>query len=184
MRFSRSLEAEVIASIEKDQDICVVFPKAMYKADGSIPVHRDNISMLMHRYLYLILLGELDRKLFLLPNCPTEGCMNPFHRRLATMPYGTRSRKACPNGHPYTDDNSLQGRDRCKICRDARLARRRSSGTYPRATTCKQGHALTAKNVYTNVDKAGRTHRRCRRCTLDRTRAARALAKSNNGEQS
>lgn len=183
MRFSRALEAEVIASIEADHDICVVFPAEMYKADGSIPVHRDNVSMLMHRYLYIAILGELERKLFLLPNCATEGCMNPFHRRLATLPMGSRQRTACPNGHKYTEATSLPGRDRCKICRDARMARRRTSGSYPRPKVCKQGHDLTAKNVYTHTDKAGRIHRRCRQCTLDRTRAARALAKSNGESQ-
>jgi hypothetical protein len=176
VRFSRALEADVIDNITRDRDICVVFPAAMYKADGSIPVHRDNVSMLMHRYLYVQLLNELDRKMYLLPNCDTKGCMNPFHRKLATRPHGTRSRRACPNGHKYTPATSLPGRDRCKTCRDARMARRRSSGIYPRPNLCAVGHKLTADNVYVNTDPAGRIHRRCRRCTLDRVRATRATA--------
>lgn len=180
MRFSRKLEHEVIATIEADHNVCVVFPRPMYREDGSIIIYRDNISMTLHRYLHEQIIGPLTRAVFLLKNCDTEGCMNPFHRERTNRPSKGRSATSCPNGHKYTEATTLVGgRDRCALCKEDRLARRRSPNAIPR-DRCREGHKLTKDNVYTSVDARGFTHRRCKKCTLVNTRARRARM---NGEK-
>lgn len=176
MRITREMELAVLETIIENPSACITFPKAMYRADGSIVITRDNLSYRLHRYLEYRLTGvEIDQRSYRLPGCDTTGCQNPHHRIESTGPTLRRVTTHCTNGHDYTPENTLVGgRDRCKTCRDARLARRRTTPNQQKGM-CRQGHKLTADNSYTWLDAKGRTCRRCKRCTLTRMRATRAL---------
>lgn len=176
MRFTKQLETEIRDTLTKNRWVCVVFPAEMYRPDMQIVVHRNNLSMLMHRYLYTTMIGPLTRQQYLLATCKTPGCMNPFHREIAKRPTGTVVRTQCPNGHEYTPENLMPfgWKVRCRICYTARIAKTRKSGEYPRPNVCSKGHDLVEGNLYLHRDKAGQTHRRCRACTLAQMRARRA----------
>lgn len=183
MRFTKQLEAEVMSTLEDNYRVCVVFPEEMYRSDNQIIIHRDNMSMLLHRYLYQHLIGPLTRQQYLLGTCKTPGCMNPYHREIASRPQGNRVRTKCPNGHPYSPDNLLaQGRIvRCRTCYAQRISKTRKSGVYPRPNVCAQGHFLTEGNLYIHRDKQGRVHRRCRTCSIDKMRERRASLRNVGG---
>jgi hypothetical protein len=79
--------------------------------------------------------------------CPHRACVNPSHmepvragenQRRGRGPANTKRRHAavthCPQGHPYTLENTLLWRSgkwtkrRCKTCESQRIARRRTTG--------------------------------------------------------
>ena len=171
MRFTTAREAEVREFLRRHPDECLTIT-AMERPDGAVVIRRDGLEVRLHRYLYRAMVGELETGTFLLRVCTTRGCVNPTHYHRARRPRRGRLATECPNGHAYTDANTLRGgRDRCKACRDARNARRRKTGQ--RAGYCKNEHKLTKANTYVWTDKNGRAHRRCRTCKLAAVRAAR-----------
>lgn len=161
VRFSVRLERDVIRSLVEEPEVCITFPDYEYR-DGTIYVYRDGLAHRLPRYLYERLTGQQPPR-FMLRTCKTKGCMNFHHYEGSDKPY--RKRVVCPNGHEYTEKNTLpkSTRDRCRKCRNARNARRRK-GTGPRPGICAKGHALTDENVYKWTDWRGTVHRRCRRC--------------------
>lgn len=81
---------------------------------------------LAHRLSYRHFHGEIPDDLVVDHICNVKRCVNPMHLRLLTNAENiTRAvhRDACPNGHPYTDDNVyVDGRSRkCRICVRARV---------------------------------------------------------------
>lgn len=174
MKWPDDLERKVLAQITAEPDRCIF-------ADENEPlIYPDGLTMRLSRYLWVRFRGELPREKFLLRRCDTFGCFNPYHRDAieATRP----PRERCPNNHEYDPATDLPGRLRCAVCAAARLERRRR--TYdPLAglrnadkTHCPRHHRLTGGNVYLWVDRLGRTHRKCRECTLERARLSRATA--------
>lgn len=179
MKFSPALEQDIIATLAADSDTHITFPESAYR-HGTILVYRDNLTWRLPRYLDYVIGGELlPEGWYFLRSCKRKGCMNPFHHVPTRKPYFDRKR--CPNGHTYNRYTLLPegSRDRCRLCRDARNARRRRGGGYPRGK-CRKGHDLTPENSYLSTDANGTTHRRCRRCHLERTRAARRTARMEN----
>jgi hypothetical protein len=173
MQLSPELEQKMLRAIERDA--CITLPKATRK-DGSAVVTVDGLQISLHRHLHKIAIGPLAPSQKLLPNCPTWACANPKHREIRSIRGRSKRRKRCPNGHLYKGNETPPGtRDRCKICLEARRARTRK--TLVRKGFCHQGHKLTKDNVYLNTDKQGLIHRRCKKCHLAKTRAARAHRK-------
>lgn len=153
-------------ALRDDPTVCITFPEDAYRKDGSIMIHRNNRSIRLHRYLAEQLGCPVERGVYLHPDCKTTGCMNPFHRKASRRSSVGRNATSCPVGHKYTAANLLtEGRYRCRTCRDARNARRR---TGPRGGGyCGKGiHRLTASNVYVETDVTGRVHRRCAPCHI------------------
>jgi hypothetical protein len=177
MRFTRELEESVLTNLAYRPDSHLVFAPGDYRADGRIMVYRDNLGTTIQHRLYRQLVGPIPRGKYLTRTCTETRCVNPHHYRLTST---TRARPAtCPNGHPYTSDNTLPtGRARCRICKENRLARHRKTGR--KAGYCKRGHRLTKQNSYLYVDRMGREHRRCKICHLERVRTARTGRR--NGE--
>lgn len=170
-RLSPFLVEQIVSTLTVDPDRCVVMAPGM---NPEPRVVREGKRWSLHRYLYFRLTGiDLPRSEALLWNhCGTRGCMNPFHRKV-TRRRGVR--RVCPNGHPYTAENTIrdQGRYRCRICWEARHQR-------PRKTTCRQGHPLTEDNLYRWTDASGFEHSRCRQCQIDRQHAYRNRQKKEN----
>lgn len=161
MKFPASLELDVIRSLVDHPDDCITFSDSAYRGGDTIIVYRDGLAHRLVRYLYERMTGH-PAPPYLLRVCGTKGCQNFQHYLGTARPY--LERKACPNGHPYTAKNTLEGtRARCRRCRDARNARRRK-GTGGRPGICAKGHRLTDDNVYVWLDADSRPHRRCRRC--------------------
>jgi hypothetical protein len=176
-RLSPYLVEQIVSTLTLNPDRCVVMALGM---NPSPRITRDGKRWSLHRYLYWRATGvELPRTLALLEGgCLTRGCINPHHRKVSSV-RGTGPRTACPNGHEYTPSNIMHGHGRykCLTCHEARLARRRT--TEFRRGWCRQGHRLSRDNVYLWTDASGKTHRRCRRCQLDRQHAYRNRSKEN-----
>lgn len=173
MRVTMRVERDVLKTLAEDPTVCITLEDALHAPNGGIKVYRYNLVEMFHRRLYKQLCGELPDREYLLPNCKTWGCQNPWHRERSRRASRGRVASKCRNGHEYTTENTLpDGRSRCKTCRDARLKRRRK--TERQRGQCNKGHLLTDDNVYRWVDgKTGTPHKRCKKCKLAATRASR-----------
>jgi hypothetical protein len=143
MRFTRALEEQIVEAITTNPEDHIVLPSEMYRPDGLILIHRDNLSYAIHRYLYGKLVRPLKRGEYLLPRCKVRGCINPLepHRKLSNSPHpGQAANRTCPNGHEYTRENTLPAseRNRCRQCKQERLARRRVKDAERRAALKQQ----------------------------------------------
>lgn len=158
---------EMVRTLDRDPNICIVLNPSMMPKTGMPRVTRDGKRRFLHRYLLFRLTAEETTECLLVA-CPTSGCMNPFHYE-RSMRRGRRVVTHCPNGHEYTPSNvEKHGRYKCKTCRVARLARNRK-GEHGRGY-CRHGHKLTKGNTYLYTTAAGETKRKCRRCTIDNQR--------------
>lgn len=192
MRFPVELEQQIYDVLKDDADACIVLPDEAYRDDGNILIHRDNMSQFLHRYLYRRLVDDkLGRNRFLAQTCETPGCASPFHREESNRPPRLRLATHCPNGHEYTEANTLpEGHDRCLTCKMARRERRHLLGTpsvgeiNAAKTHCPYGHEYTEENTYLSATKSGGVRRKCRTCGIERTRLARANATTKPETQS
>lgn len=176
MKFSAATEAKVIEAIKANPSAHIVFDDSVYRGDNNIVVHRWNQQMLLHRYLYYRIRGQVMRSIFLLPDCDRPGCMNPYHRRKTRYPHRDYSDR-CRNGHLYPEPR-LEGKVKCLQCyvnRTDHTPQRDPNGPQTNAlrTHCPQNHEYTEQNTYLYTDSKGQTRRYCKTCQLDRTRARR-----------
>lgn len=168
---------EMVRTLQRDPDLCLVLHEDMWPDTGMPRVQRDGKRWSLHRYLLFRVTAE-EPKESLLAACPTYRCLNPFHFE-RSMRRGRRVVTHCPNGHEYTPRNTEKhGKYKCKTCREARLARKRK-GEYGRGY-CRHGHKLTKNNVYLYTTASGRTFRKCRRCQLSNQRAYRERKATTN----
>lgn len=120
-------------------------------------------------------------------SCPHRCCVNPAHMEIKRKGENTSrgrvshwsSRKTeCPNGHPYTPENTrlYRGNRYCLACQEIRL-RQAAALTKPAtpATHCRRGHEYTPENTrqYPN----GRI---CKTCEVERKRQAREEYRAAN----
>jgi hypothetical protein len=182
VKFDARTEDAVFEALREDPEACITFPDRAYRADGNVMVSRDGLVVFLHRWLYRQLIGELTPTDYLIRTCDTRGCPNPYHRVVADRPATARRKDSCPNGHEYTPETELPPGDpngRCRICFEARQARRGSTGRphvseRRRAIThCPANHEYTAENTY--VTPQGQ--RKCRTCTVKRARDTRRKAR-------
>lgn len=167
MPLTRWVVEEMVTTLQRDRDTCIVLNKAMWPKTGMPRVTRDGKRIFLHRYLLFRTTGEQPKEA-LLAACLTEDCLNPFHYE-RSMRRGRRQSTMCPNGHEYTPGNILiTGKYKCKTCHQDRLARRRK-GPHGRGY-CRQGHRLTKANSYYYKTADGRILRKCRTCTIDNQR--------------
>jgi hypothetical protein len=188
MRFSKALELSVLEFIDANPGKHVVFEDEAYEKDRGPVVYRDDRRYPLVNYLWSTVGWHIPKGKTLIRDCSNEKCVNPHHYVIGKR---RRVRKTCPNGHRYKGNViEVNGQRRCKICHDARFARRPRK-TSRRIGICKNGHDLTnPENTYEVEDKAGRLIRRCRICTLarekelrDRARAARQSSSQLDREE-
>jgi hypothetical protein len=156
MRFTKAREADLINEIAEAPDRCVVLPREVYREDGNILIFRDGLAQFLHRYLYEQMVGPLPRGRFLVRTCGTVGCQNPFatHREVTD----TSREKRGVKPRPTTGGPAAPEINRSK-------------------THCPQNHEYTEENTYTWTGKDGYTRRKCRACTIARTRATHKAAR-------
>lgn len=83
---------------------------------------RPNPPILVHRYSYELLVGQIPKGLTLDHRCKIRHCVNPAHLEPVTLavnigrgssPSAINARKTqCPKGHYYADGSRF-----CKVCR-------------------------------------------------------------------
>lgn len=98
-----------------------------------------------HRAAYLLLVGPIPEGLQLDHLCRTPRCVNPAHLEPVTQLENTMRGESfavtnalkthCPNGHPYSIENTLHSRTSGRICRICRRAREASYKRARRATS-------------------------------------------------
>jgi hypothetical protein len=171
MKFPPDLQRKVLVQLENEPDRCLC------TEEDEPLVYVDNLTQRLSRWVWEQVRGELPRERYLLRRCDSWGCINPWHRDAITTARPPRDR--CPNGHLYDPATDLPGRLRCGVCAAARLERRRKlydplAGIPNGAKThCPREHRLSPDNVYVWKDRKGRHHRRCRQCTIERSRLSR-----------
>ncbi len=176
-RLDHWLVEDMVRTLEKDPDKCIVLNPSMMPKTGMPRVTRDGRKVALHRYLYSRVMSGPLREC-LLAACPTPGCMNPFHYE-RSMRRGRRIITHCPNGHEYTPENiERHGRYKCKACRADRLRRKRK-GEHGRGY-CRKGHRLTKTNTYYTTRANRVVERRCRTCQIDNQRRYRERKKQDD----
>jgi hypothetical protein len=141
MRYSEKTEEFILYQVLNHPDSHVRLPKEMYRTDGKVMTYRDNRQQMVHRRLWeLVHQRPLARRMYLLKKCGVERCINPLHYEVSATPHAGQQLDTCPNGHRYTAENTLPrgSRDRCKKCKEDRLARRRKKDRARRAEERKQ----------------------------------------------
>ena len=173
MRFPRELERQVLNSLRNGAQDHITFAADEYR-HGHITIYRDNLGKSLHRYLWEQVFGPLRKGLFMKRECDEPRCVNPYHFGLTRTSRPLAEK--CPKGHRYTEGNTVirKGVRHCLTCRRAANARRSTGGRRP--GFCKRNHKLTEANSYRWVDRQGRTHRRCKKCTLEAARERRGAA--------
>lgn len=143
MRFTNRREQEVIDTLQEDPEAHIVFPARAYRPDGRILIHRDHRNVFLTRYLFRLLiqpdLDNLQEQVYLLRECGTEGCQNPFHHKGYRSPRGEVAIESemvanavkthCMRNHPFTPENTRhdrRGKRVCRACDRERVARRRA----------------------------------------------------------
>lgn len=110
---------------------------------GQITVNGQ--SHVAYRFGYEMLFGTVPEGLELDHLCRNRWCVNPHHLEPVTRQVnshrgesfcGRNARKAhCPQGHPYTPENTYfcpKGRRECRTCRQVASAKRRSDASLSR----------------------------------------------------
>lgn len=172
--FTQAVEDDLVASILDSPETCATFAeRESYRDDGNIVVYRNHRSVFLHRLLYRRMIGALSRGEFLISECETRGCVNPFHRQKVFTPSARNQATHCPKGHEY-DDSVRDSRGR-RYCRPCARERKGYVGTGSPMSEelgkinrqkrfCPQGHEYTDENTYRWVDDNGSIHRSCKTC--------------------
>jgi hypothetical protein len=147
MGLSNAERDEQLRILRRHPDEHLVLPAGRYTKDVRVLVEVDGLRVSLHRWLYRETVGPLGDREFLLPDCGTEGCQTPTHRFLSPSPHRLGPSSAAPR--------ILLGTPRAWEINAAK-------------THCPQGHEYSPQNNYIWVDKKGRRHRKCRRCTIFR----------------
>lgn len=124
-----------------------VTPAGCWEWTGSLDTHGyaqvkiDRRSHLVHRLLYVNLIGEPPAGTEFDHLCRTRHCVNPrhldpvTHRENVLRGEGVAAKAArathCPKGHPYSGDNLkvfADGKRRCRTCRNEKARLRYAEG--------------------------------------------------------
>lgn len=143
MKLSPAQRSHLVAQCLSSPDDHLVLYADEYRPDGNVQITVDHLTMLLHRYLYEMVFDDLPP--YLLPDCALgKLCQNPHHR-LASISPRLAKPKPSRNGTPISANRAK--------------------------THCPHDHEYTLENTYIWVDRKGRSHRKCKLCTIKRTRA-------------
>lgn len=98
-------------------------------------ITRTKKTMLVHRYVYELAIGDIPKGLQLDHLCRNRKCCNPAHLEPVTpkencmrgegIPAINAAKTSCPHGHEYTAENTVRAKDGRRICRACHNKRNR-----------------------------------------------------------
>lgn len=140
-----------------------------------------------HRASYRLFVGPIPDGLEIDHLCENTLCVNPAHLEPVTQEENKRRRAMrrthCPNGHPWTAENThlYRGHRRCRAC-NREQKRAETFCPVEERTHCGYGHEWTEENTYR--DKHGyRYCRECRRINRKKWWAQKKAAATSSSEQ-
>jgi len=131
--------------------------------------NKTNKMVSAHRYAYEHLVGPIPDGLQTDHLCRNHPCVNPDHLEPVTNSVNARrgltgingvlregSKKHCPQGHPYDEENTGRKANGWRYCRTCARERMRLKEGYPkppnypniRKTHCPKGHPYDETNTY------------------------------------
>ncbi len=111
------------AKVEVQGDGCWLWTGCLYPT-GYACFNVNGKTTRAHRFIYETIVGEIPPDLQLDHVCFNKACVNPFHLEIVTNQENTQRyyRKYlthCPQGHPYTAENTYfnsRGHRQCRVC--------------------------------------------------------------------
>ena len=130
-----SLKERFMKSVEPGPGGCLLWVAGIGNS-GCGNFYHDNRRTLAHRWLYEETHGPVPEGLELDHLCRVRNCVNPDHLEAVTHQVNTlrgvgasaknATKTHCPQGHPYSPENTRTesgGRRRCRTCAAAAMAR-------------------------------------------------------------
>lgn len=162
------------ANILVDGDGCWLWTASLNNA-GYPRFHWNGRSGYAHRFSYEHFHAIIPDGYVVDHKCRVSACVNPNHLQAITVHENSRKdnpnihKTHCPQGHPYTKENTLGTKRRSRQCKTCARERQRikqnwQGGPHNRDKThCKHGHEFTSENTYVRPDRGTRECRECAR---------------------
>lgn len=124
-----TVEDRFFASLAESPSGCWLWTRNQWLSGYGLFV-ADGRNHQAHRWSYEFMVGPIPDGLVLDHLCETPLCVNPWHLEPVTQSENVRRafHDHCPNGHPYTPENTHQhsrGHRECRACASARVRRYR-----------------------------------------------------------
>lgn len=169
MRWTPEIEKKIVEQIARTPTAEIILPDWAYWEGEDHPwIYVDSMPTMLVKHLYAKLIEPIPDGAGLQPKPGTSRrSVNPH---LWVIVPSRRARAVCPNGHPYTEDDWIDGvGHRCQTCRASKLLGTPDAAEINRRkTTCPKGHPLVKR-------KNGK--RRCLECPRAQTAAWRERQK-------
>lgn len=130
----QTLAERVLAKVEEDENDCLVFHGALAKGYGRVGYYTGGKQKVLqaHRVVWENVKGPIPEGMTIDHLCFNRACQNVEHMDLKTLGDNTRAaahrnptvianraKTHCPQGHPYSEENTYtppSGGRYCRIC--------------------------------------------------------------------
>jgi hypothetical protein len=142
LRLTEKTKPGPIPRSRPDLGACIIWTGyTTHEGYGCISITKRKV--LAHRFAYELLRGEIPTGMDIDHLCSTKNCVNPAHMEPVTRRENFRrantneDKTHCPQGHPYSPENTILKKGRygfrrhCKECARIEETKRRIGSPYP-----------------------------------------------------